>query len=140
MPYKIVTRELAKRRMPCVYENCDGVASIHKYRTTRFGDLGNGPGGDRSFLDVKYGVYHCPKCDRHFTQELPEGAYGRGHSHFTKRVHDKAIGLVMNKKKTLVESIRQMKHQYGTDIPTATLSDWVRREKDRKEEEHGTTK
>ena len=133
MPVKIVIRKLSKRRTPCEYEDCDGMASIHKYRKTRFGDLGSGPGDDRSFLDVEYGVYHCPKCNKHFTQRLPEGAYERGHSHFTKRVHDKAVSLVIDKKKPLLEAVRYMNHQYGTAIPMTTLSDWVRREKERKE-------
>lgn len=137
MPTKVVTRDVSKRKKPCEYENCDGTASIHKYRTTRFGDLGNGPGGDVSYLDVRYGVYYCPTCDRYFTQKLYEGTYDRGHSHFTKRVHDKAVNLVIDKKQPLVEAIRSMKHQYGTEIPLATLSDWVRREKERREKEDG---
>ena len=136
MPIKIVTRDLAKRRTPCEYEGCDGMASIHKYRKTRFGDLGNGPGDDKAFLDVKYGVYHCTTCKRHFTQKLKEGTYGRGHSHFTKRVHDRAIKLVLESNKSLLDAVRYMNRTYGTAIPITTLSDWVRREKDKREKEN----
>ena len=134
MPDKIVTRDIAKRRTPCEYENCDGTASIHKYRKTRFSDLGNGPGDDKAFLDVRYGVYYCPTCKRHFTQKLPEGTYGRGHSHFTKRVHDKAVKRVLDKKKPLLEVVQYMYHQHGTSIPMTTLSDWVRRERTEREQ------
>lgn len=134
MADKIISRDLTKRRIPCETENCDGQASIHTYRKTRFSDLGNGPGGDRSFLDLRYGVYYCPKCGGHFTQKLPEGVYDRGHSHFTKRVHDKAVGRVIDNEESIVDTVRYMKHQYGTSIPPTTLRDWVRRERQKREE------
>lgn len=136
MGTRVVNRDLISRSIICPEEGCNTRAQLHSTRVTRFADLGDGPGNDRSFLDIRYGVYFCPSCKRYFTQKLLEGSHGHGYSTFTKRVYDKATSIVIDERKTLVDTVRFMKHKYGVDVPMTTLSDWVRRERDRRTQ-HG---
>ena len=132
---KIIHRDLVRSRLKCEMDGCEGTAQIHGKRKTRFNDLGSGPGPERSILDVSYGIYYCPECKSYFTQKIPEATYDRGHSKLTKRVHDKAVSLVLEDGQTQVDVIRHMNRQYGARIPSATLSDWVNRERKRRDED-----
>lgn len=111
---------------------CGSVSSKHKSNTSDFFDL-NGKGHTKPVvLRVTYSTFKCRECDKFFNQRVPVGAEGTGYSRFSEKVRVKAIDMYLKGDVTYTDVVRNLWHDYGVRVPPSTMSDWVRKERERR--------
>lgn len=123
-------KDFVKKTYQC--RHCDGMAKLHITRSSKFKDLGNGPGTPKELI-VTYGVYKCPKCSKHTTALPPEVMHNGARLGVTNRVRNKALDYVFEKGLPQVDTLRDLMWRYGVSIPATTLNEWVKSERKRRE-------
>lgn len=75
-------------------------------------------------LCVTVGNYYCPKCRRHYRNELPFAVKG---SHFTKRVIDTAIKAVDRDNMSFNNIPERLRDDFNVDVSCSSTRRWFNR-------------